>query len=95
MAAHDKYGGVIDVKERRVEDSNEEDSDRRFVVLFGNSVFHNGGQVEDDGLHDKDVYVDLRANLLEDIEIKLTEFVTEGHQKILSNKKVKRLEDII
>lgn len=68
MGARDKFGDVTDETERLAKDGNEEKSEGRIVGPFDKSVFHICRQVEDGGLHDEVVYVDLGADPLENIE---------------------------
>lgn len=48
LAAGDKLGDDFDVKKRLIEDSNEEENDGTIAALYGESVFHSGGQMEVD-----------------------------------------------
>lgn len=77
MATRNTSGDDIDIAERLVKDADEEDSEGRISALFGEYVFHNNGQIEDDGLEDGDVKVDLRDDQIEDIEEELKECIAE------------------
>lgn len=57
LAARDKLGYDIDVKERMIGGRNEKENDSTIAALYGELVFHGGGQIEDDGLYVEDVYV--------------------------------------
>lgn len=59
MAARDKYGVVIDVTVRLSQDENEEHRSAKIAALFGESVFRNGGMLEDDRLQYENFYVAL------------------------------------
>lgn len=50
------------------------------------SAFHNGGQIEDDGLDNKDVYVELGDDSVEDIECKHKNPVSKAVKIGLSKK---------
>lgn len=55
MAAHDRYGEGFDVCCRLANDGNEEEITASIAVLFGESVSHNGGNVEEDGIISEEV----------------------------------------
>lgn len=57
LAIKGRYGDDIDVACFIKQYKNEEGCERKIVALFGESVLHNGGQIEDDGLHDEDMNV--------------------------------------
>lgn len=49
LAARDRYGDSIDVADCPAKDGNQKESKRTIVPWFGETVFHNGGQIEDVG----------------------------------------------
>lgn len=59
MAARDKYDVFIDLTERFRQDEKEEHRSGKIAALFGESVFRNGGLLEDDGLQDGNFDVNL------------------------------------
>lgn len=59
-----------------------------------NSVFHNGGQVEDNGSQCEDVYIDLYDDLVENPETKLQELIEDSILHGLSNNETEKLEQI-
>lgn len=65
LAARDTYDDDTDVAVRLVKNGNEEESEGKIAALFGESFFHSGGQIVDDGLEDEDVYVDLGDDRLD------------------------------
>lgn len=95
MAARDKYGDDIDVADRLATDGNQEENEGTIAALFGESVFHSSGQIEEDGLEDEDVYVDLGDDRIEDIEDELQKRIAEAVSNGLSRKGEKKLEEII
>lgn len=92
MAAREKYGREIDVKEWLSDAGNDDKSSRKIAALFGESVFHIGEMVEDDGFQDDDIYVDFGSNPQESRDEKLDKRVTEAAQNGLSNAGVERLK---
>lgn len=91
-AAGDKDGVDIDVKERLSDDSNEENSSRKIAAFFGESVFHSGRMVEEDGLQDDDVFVNFGDNPQEKIAKELDKQLREAAQKVLPNAEVQQLK---
>lgn len=65
LAAREKLGDEVDDNKTLKEDRNEETSEGTIAALYGKPVLHRGGQIEDDGLHDEDMYVDLGDDPLE------------------------------
>lgn len=52
-------------------------------------MFHNGGQIEDVGLHDGDMYLDLGDDSIETIETELKHLVSEAVRNRLSKEWIK------
>lgn len=48
------------------------------AALYGESVFHNKGQIKDDGLQNKDVYVDCGDDPVKELENELQGRVKEA-----------------
>lgn len=63
--------------------------------MFGKSVFHNSGQIEDDGLEDEHMYVNLGAHYLKFIKKELENAVSEEVLRCLSEKEDIILKEII
>lgn len=61
MAARDTYGDDINSGEHLAKDVNEKEKEGKIVTLFGDSIFHNDGQVERDGLDQENVNNDLSS----------------------------------
>lgn len=80
----------IHVAKQVVEDNNKRESDRKTAVLFGELVFHNGSEIEDDGLQDDRLYVDLGDDPLEVLEIEPQKRIEEAHQNGLSIKRTRK-----
>lgn len=59
MAARDNYEEDVDVTVRLTKDGNEYNCSGNIAALFAESIFHTGGNVDNDGLEYEDVYVDL------------------------------------
>lgn len=78
MAARDKYGSYMNVKERLIEDGNEEEISGKFAALFGGSFLINGGAREDDGLENDDIYVDFGDDAPEEISKELDQRISEA-----------------
>lgn len=95
LAARERYGDNIDVANRLQQDGNEEESEGKMAALFVDSVFHNGGQIEDDGLDDEDMYIDLGDDSIEVIETELENQVAEALGNGLSSEGGRRLKQII
>lgn len=68
MAARDKYGKEIDVAQRLTEDGNEKESSRNIAALFGDSVFHSGGIVKEDGLESEEPCADFESDSPQKVE---------------------------
>lgn len=94
MAAKHKFGDEIGVMKRLVEDGNEK-CKNTIAALYGEAVFHNGEQIEDDGLEENDVYVDLGDDVEKDVEKEIAERINEAKTKELSEEGTLRLEKII
>lgn len=96
MAARDKYGEEIDVAQRLDDDGNkEEESERNIAALFGESVFHSGGNVEEDGLVNEEICVDFGDDPPKEVENELKERIKEAVQNGLSKAGEKKLQEII
>lgn len=50
IAVRDKYGGVIVINSRLMNDGNEEERCSNIAARFGESIFHHSGTMESDGL---------------------------------------------
>lgn len=94
MAARDRYEDDTDVANRLNQEGKEE-VQRKIDALFGELVFQNGGRIEDEGLDDEDIYVDLGDDSIKDIETELEDHVSEAVKNGLSNKKENKLNEII
>lgn len=94
MAARDRYDDDIDAEDQLKRDGNQEESERTLAALFGKSVFHNHGQVEDDRIGRDDVNVDLVDDRKESIEEELVKRVKETAENGLSRKDENRLEEV-
>lgn len=55
--ARDKYGGGIDVRQRSIKDDHLKESLRKIPALYGESVFHNAGVIENDGMEEEGIQV--------------------------------------
>lgn len=58
LAARDKLGDHIDEKETLIGDGNEKGEEVSIVALYEKPIFHQGGQIEDDGLNTENVHGD-------------------------------------
>lgn len=56
------------------------------AALYGELKFHSGGQFEDDGLNDSEVYVYLGDDPMEKVDKKLDERIKEVVENDLSEK---------
>lgn len=95
LATRDRYGDDIDVADRLAKDGREEESEGRIAAFFGESVFLNDGQIESDGLDEKDIYVALGDDSIKDIETELGNRVSEAVRNGLSKKGESNLKNII
>lgn len=57
MAARDKYGEYT-VSGNVIEDANKKEDCGKIDLSFGNLVFYNGGNIENDGLKNEGMYVE-------------------------------------
>lgn len=95
MAARDKYGDEIDVNQRLEDDGNKEETEGKIAALFGESLFHSSGIIEDDGLEKDDMYVDLGDDQLHEVDEELARRVEEATQNGMSQEGAKRLKQIL
>lgn len=58
VAARDNYSEDIDVLKRGTKYGNEQENSGMISALFDESVFHNHGALEEDGLSNDDIYVE-------------------------------------
>lgn len=84
MAARDKFGEVIDVSHWLADDGYEEESSDNIAALFGESVFHTGDNVEEDGFVEEEKYVDFGDDSPQDIEEALKDRIAEAAKNGLS-----------
>lgn len=63
--------------------------------MFAESIFHNGRQIEDNGLDGEDVFVDLGDDRKEGIEEKLGKRIKEAVENGLFEKIEKKVKEII
>lgn len=68
IAARHKLGDEIDVKKRLKDVETEEGSEGMMEALYGESVFHNGGQIEKDGLQSEDGHVYFGGHPVDELE---------------------------
>lgn len=94
MAARDKYGEDIDVSHRLPHDGNEEESSGNIAALFGESVFHNSGNVEEDGIITEEVCVDFGDDPPCEVEEALNERIAEAAKNGLSKEREEQLRNI-
>lgn len=77
IAARDRFGVETDVEKRLLEDGNEETVDSHIAALFGDLIFHNGGQIENDGLELEDLHVEFgdgpQEKVDEETEVEINE----------------------
>lgn len=83
ISARDKYGEDIDVARRLMNNRNEEERPGKFPALFGESVFHNGGGVLDDGLVTEDNCVDFGDDSPQDIKKELSKQISKAKENRL------------
>lgn len=80
-AARDQYGEEINVKKRLCEDGNAKMIDSRNAALFGEFLFHSGGQVENDRLKTEHIYVESGDDSQEKIDAELALRVVQEARK--------------
>lgn len=95
LAARDSLGGDIVVNERLIENGNEEDKNKTITALYGESVFQQGGQIEEDGLNKEHVYVDLVDDPPEMVEKELQDCIKEANENGLPGEGTKKLTTTI
>lgn len=59
QAAHDRHNGEIKVEAILSKDGNREEDDAHIAAIYGESIFHDGGQLEIDWLKNEYKYLDL------------------------------------
>lgn len=84
IATRDKYGVEIDVTKRMKDDGNEEEAADKIAPLFGDSLFHSSGLVENDGLEEADTYVGLGDDRAREVDEELAMQVEEATKNGLS-----------
>lgn len=94
-AARDKYGEEIDGAQRLTDDGNQEEISGNMAALFGESVFHSGGNVGEDGLETEELCVDFGYDLPQEVEKALDEQIKEAGRHGLSKVGEKKLRKII
>lgn len=67
----DLYQGKISVKREIEEDGNLDEEDTQIAALFDDSIFPKDGQIEDEGLEDRDLFVELANDSQEAINEEL------------------------
>lgn len=68
MAARDKYSKSIDAAQRLAEDDHKDENTGNIAAPFGESVFHSGGDVKEDGLITVGTCVDFGDDSPEEVE---------------------------
>lgn len=86
LSAQDQLGDDIDIADRFKQDGNNEESDGKILALFGESFFPNSWQMEDDGLDEKDMYIDHRDDRVKDIQTEIETRVLKAVRNSLSNR---------
>lgn len=84
MATWDKYDEEIDVAQRLTDDGNQKESSGKIAALFGQSVFHSSGNVEEDRLKTDELCVHFGDNLSQEVEKTLDEQIKEDGGNALS-----------
>lgn len=92
MAALDELGEDIDVKMQLKEDGNKPKNEGMIAALYGESVFHSGGQIKDDRIENQDAYVDLGDDRPEKIKKKSKERIKKASANGLSKSEVFAME---
>lgn len=77
------------------EDDNEKKTEGMIVEFYGESLFHRSGQIENDGLTNSDTYVNLGDVPPYVLNAELNMRIKEGKRDEISEKRIKRLEQLI
>lgn len=93
IVACDRQGDNIGVAEKLKEDGYEEENEGMIAALYTESLFRRGGHVEDDGLRDEDVSVELGP--IEEVEKKLQERFKEARANGFLERGTTKMEQII
>lgn len=95
ILARNKYGDDIDVTGLVKEDFNEEETESKIAALYGESLFHRSGQIEDDGITKDTTYIDLGDDPSHEVDEELNTGVKEETQDLISAKGRKGLEQLL
>lgn len=74
-------------------DGNAEESTGTIAALFGESVFHNRGALENDVLEEDDIYVDFDDHMAAEISKELDQTVDEAAKKLAVRKRNGTIEE--
>lgn len=96
-AVRDKYGEDIDMASRLPADSNEETGKRygNIAALFGESVFHSNGGMEDGRIINGKTCVDFKEDTPKEVEQVLDEHIVEAVNSGLSKTGEENLRKVI
>lgn len=92
-AAKDQHDGTIDAAEMPQEGTR--NTDDRIQALLAEAIFHSAGGIEEDGLGDDDIYIDMGDDPEEHIVAELEKRVDDARKKGLSKEGAQRLRDIL
>lgn len=73
------------------EDGNEKENENTIAALNGESVFHRIGQIQDNGLNEGDLYVDLGDEPAAAVEMELRDGINETKENCLPEDGTKKL----
>lgn len=65
-------------KQKLTKNRSKEENKGMIAALYGNSLFHKGGQFENDALPNEDVYVYLEVDSVENLKNELQELLKDG-----------------
>lgn len=89
----DAQNGEIDVSDNPNEEKAT--SHPKIQVLMEGSTYHSAGGIENDGLEEDDVYVDIGEDSEEDLIAELEKRIEDARKKGISEKGAARLRDIL
>lgn len=95
LAARDRYGEEIEVKAKIKADGNEKELSGVIAALFGKSVFHNSGAIENNGLEAEEIFVDFDEDTNEEIQKELDQRLKEAAEQGLTTEKISQLKSTI
>lgn len=98
QAACDKHDGeinVADIMDETTPEVGTDDAEMSIAALLSGDIFHSAGGVEDDGMDDEDIYIDMGEDPPFEIEKELEKRIKDAGQNGLTGKGIERLRSLI